>query len=83
MFGYDVCYALAQPPRTFAVKAQVSGENKTIKRNTGAKMAVNDFCRLCEVNLRIHGTISASKLIVDSRDKQENICSQLSKLGLS
>ncbi len=45
-------------------------------------MAVNDFCRLCEVNLRIHGTTSASKLIFDSRDKQENICSQLSKLGL-
>ncbi len=43
-------------------------------------MAVNDFCRLCEVNLRIHSTISASKLIFDSRDKQENICSQLSKL---
>jgi len=45
-------------------------------------MAVNDFCRLCEVNLRIHGTIGASKLIFDSREKQENICSQLSKLGL-
>ncbi len=44
-------------------------------------MAVNDFHRLCEVNLRIHGTISASKLIFNSRDKQENICS-LSKLGL-
>ncbi len=45
-------------------------------------MAVNDFRWLCEVNLRIHGTISASKLIFDSRDKQENIFSQLSKLGL-
>ncbi len=45
-------------------------------------MAVNNFCRLCEVNLRIHGIISASKLIFDSRDTQENICSQLSKLGL-
>ena len=45
-------------------------------------MAVNDFCRLCEVNLRIHGTISASKTIFDSRENQENICSQLSKLGL-
>ncbi len=45
-------------------------------------MAVNDFCRLCEVNLCIHGLISASKLIFDSRDKQENMCSQLSKLGL-
>ncbi len=45
-------------------------------------MAVNDLCRLCDVNLRIHGTISASKLIFDSRDKLENICSQLSKLGL-
>ncbi len=45
-------------------------------------MAVNSFCRLCEVNLRIHGTISASKLIFDNRDKQENICSQLSKLRL-
>ncbi len=45
-------------------------------------MAVNDFHRLCEVNLRIHDTISASKRIFDSRDKQENICSQLSKLGL-
>ncbi len=45
-------------------------------------MGVNDFRRLCEVNLCIHGTISASKLIFDNRDKQENICSQLSKLGL-
>ncbi len=44
---------------------------------------VNNFGRLCEVNLRIHGTISASKLIFDSRDKQENICSELSKLGLA
>ncbi len=33
-------------------------------------MAVNDLCRLYEVNLRIHATISASKLIFD-RDKQE------------
>ncbi len=45
-------------------------------------MAVNNFCRLCEVNLRIHSTISASKLIFDSRDEQGNIFSQLSKLGL-
>ncbi len=40
-------------------------------------MAVDDYHRLCEVKLCIHGTISASKLIFDSRDKQENICSQL------
>ncbi len=45
-------------------------------------MAVNDFHRLCEVNLCIYGKISASKLIFDTRDKQENICCQLSKLGL-
>ncbi len=45
-------------------------------------MAVNDFRRLCEVDLRIHATIDASKLIFDSRDKQEHICSELSKLGL-
>ncbi len=44
-------------------------------------MAVNDFCRLCEVNIRIHGINSSYKLIFDSRDKQENMCSQLSKLG--
>ncbi len=36
-------------------------------------MAVNDFSILWYVNLRIHGTISASKLIFDSRDKHENI----------
>ncbi len=74
MFGYDVCYAPA-PPRTSAVNTGMR------RKQNHVKMAVNDF-RLCEVNLRIHGTISASKLIVDSRDKQENICSQLSKLGL-
>ncbi len=33
-------------------------------------MAMNDIRRLCEVNLRIHGTISASKLIFDIKDKQ-------------
>ncbi len=81
MFGYDVCYALAQPPRTAAVNTDM--RRKQNQRNTGVKMAVNDFCRLCEVNLHILGTISASKLIYDSRDKQENICSQLSKLGLT
>jgi len=32
--------------------------------------------------LRIHSPIRASKIIFDSRVKKENICSQLSKLGL-
>nr|XP_055051616.1 uncharacterized protein LOC129437481 isoform X2 [Misgurnus anguillicaudatus]XP_055051617.1 uncharacterized protein LOC129437481 isoform X2 [Misgurnus anguillicaudatus] len=50
--------------------------------NTGVNMAVNDHCRLCKVNLRIYGTINASKLIFDSREKEESICRQLSKLGL-
>ncbi len=36
-------------------------------------MAVNDFCRLCEVNLCIHGLISASKLIFDSRETRKYV----------
>jgi len=52
-----------------------------MRAKTGVNMAVNIFCRLCDVNLRIHGTITASKLIF-ARVKQENICSQLLNLGL-
>ena len=44
-------------------------------------MAVNDFCRLCDSNLRVHGVIS-SKLIFDSQDKEQSIFSQLAKLAL-
>ncbi len=46
-------------------------------------MAVNDLDRLCEVNLRIHGTISASKLYLTVETNKKIFCSQLSKLRLT
>ncbi len=58
------------------------------KQNHRVKYRSEDGCEqllqstVYIVNLRIHGTISTSKLIFDSRDRQENICSQPSKLGL-
>jgi len=60
---------------------QSAQKHLMMQQNTEVNMTVNDFCRLCKVNLRIHGTITASKLIF-ARVKQENICSQLSNLGL-
>ncbi len=45
--------------RKTPTKKKKKKKNKTTERNIGVKMAVNDFRRLCEVNLLIHGTISA------------------------
>ncbi len=71
------------PASNIRCKHRYAAKTKPSSKIEGLKMAVNDLCRLCEVNLHIQGTISASKLIFDSRDKQENICCQLSKLGLT
>ncbi len=68
---------LAQPPQTSAVNKGMQR-----KQNHRVKYRSEDGCEqllqstVCIVNLRIHGTISTSKLIFDSRDRQENICSQ-------
>ncbi|XP_062394292.1 uncharacterized protein LOC134082533 isoform X2 [Sardina pilchardus] len=47
----------------------------------GNNMAVNESCRLCERNLRVGGVLTNCKLIFDKKE-QDDIASQLSKLGL-
>ena len=44
-------------------------------------MSLNDSCRFCLSDVRVQGTVVHSKLIFDSKDR-DNVCSQLSTLGL-
>ncbi|XP_073727192.1 uncharacterized protein [Misgurnus anguillicaudatus] len=45
-------------------------------------MSVNDFCRCCKKNLRIHGVLSKSILIFERNFKGERIYEQVLRLGL-